>query len=321
MILLLLACAGPEAVEDDPFAGEGPDALPLPDFSDVDLSAAANDALRRIVRLDTAAGWAGLVDSVGSRTEGCPDLYAGTPDGDLDELDEDSPGLSWSDTCTTSAGRSYGGYAYWETELHHTAGTEGRRRIVAQAAVSHEGELESWLKGEAEEAFLSSEGHWRRNVTVDWTVEGVVPEGAGLPTEGYRAAAQLELTGGVLEEALTGSGNVFLHGERIEERFDSIEFDLDIQGELGAGPEDCTAEPVGWIGLRDPDAHWAHIVFLPTAGDTGVDAACDGCGTVFVRGVEQDFEACVDLDGLFELASEPAAKDYVLSLRDPGSAP
>ena len=87
-------------------------------------------------------------------------------------------------------------------------------------------------------------------------------------------------------------------------------------------PRGCALEPKGYLSIRDENAFWHDLVFQPRYEDDiddGYDddpyTACDGCGTLFVRGLEQPIIVCPDLD-LFSQLSPPAVEDYVLSVRD-----
>jgi hypothetical protein len=325
MIWLWLACTAgaPDSAQEPAWVDQGPDALPLPDFSDVDLAAAATDAMTLALALDLSGPWAAHAQSLAQRTDGCPDVYVGNPGVDDDRIGDDATGLSWMDTCRTPAGRTYGGFMYWETQLDRTAGVEGSRTLVGRASVSMGDSLELYVRGAGSDSFvLTDDGgvtHWQQNTSLDVSVEG---SASGWPTEGgARTDLSRQITGGDLVNRIDMSGSAHVPDARIQDRFDSLEMDLSLQGELGAGPDDCTLEPRGYLGLRDPDAHWVHLVFLPlddqdpTWSDTD-RSVCDGCATLYVRGVEQPDPVCVDWAELFDVVPAPVPADYALSIRE-----
>lgn len=128
-------------------------------------------------------------------------------------------------------------------------------------------------------------------------------------------------------------GNIFLFDSKLAGRFDSVEIDLAFAGPGAAAPTECADEPRGWIGLRDENAYWYDVVFQPRYDEdvTGTGTtnppygACDGCGAIYIRGVEQVEalgEVCLDFDFVFSESpvTPPATADYVLplhSLEDP----
>ena len=86
------------------------------------------------------------------------------------------------------------------------------------------------------------------------------------------------------------------------------------------------SEPRGWIGLRTEDAYWFDIVLQPRFDDDPTAdpydnadySPCDGCGTLYVRGLEQtDITVCPDLSFLWNGGlTHPAPTDFALSIRD-----
>ena len=230
---------------------------------------------------------------------------------------------------------------WWETEVSgngrvdEDAGrtTEASRVLEGDAVVAIEGDVRFEFKGDANDYLYrvdQGEGkdayqRWIYRTTVDGTVTGSDLFGDGdVASGGYRTDLYLDLTGGDVDR-LQARGNVYLFEPVIEGRFDSISVDMDLQGVRGAGPEDCTLEPLGWIGLRDPDAVWYELVFLPRITEDIIGepfpneplSICDGCGTLYVRGVESG-EVCVDLTDLFDTIESklPVVDDYVLTLHE-----
>ena len=101
--------------------------------------------------------------------------------------------------------------------------------------------------------------------------------------------------------------------------------DLILTGETGAGPDDCTLEPKGWIGLRDENAYWYDLVFMPkdASDSTGYlddeHSVCDGCGTLYLRGLETENygQICPDFNDLWlgDTVELPAAEDFILTIQ------
>ena len=208
---------------------------------------------------------------------------------------------------------------------------EASRTLDGDALVTLDGEARLEFKGTATDyLYRVDEGEgesaferWIYRTEVDGTVTGNdLFDGTGPTPRGYRTDLYVDRTGGDVDRLLA-RGNVYLFEPTIADRFDSIEVDLELQGVRGAGPDDCTLEPKGWIGLRDPEATWYDLVFLPRITEDIVGepfpneplSICDGCGTLYVRGVEAG-EVCVDWSDVFDDADLPAVDDYVLTLHD-----
>src|SRR5690606_18452351 len=134
MLLALVLACGPAG--DDVDLRDSPVELEIPDLTGVDLNAVYVDALKMAIAADTRVAWGAHVATLGSHEPGCPDFYTGTPDLENDDVDEDATGWSWADHCSTSTGRTYGGFAYWEDALtveQDAAGltTRGERLLIA----------------------------------------------------------------------------------------------------------------------------------------------------------------------------------------------
>ena len=162
---------------------------------------------------------------------------------------------------------------------------------------------------------------WVYTSFVDATVTGTMPfEGTATPG-GWRTDLYLSAVGGDFP-SLTARGNVYLFDTLIQDRFDSVVMDLELVSEAAAGPDDCTLEPLGTLRIRDENAYWYDLVFLPRYPEDGADpdadySACDGCGTFYVRGQEQEQEVCIDLSFAFDLLTAPDPDDFVLNVRNP----
>jgi len=322
LFLALAACAPVEEPPVDP--GTPVDPLYLPDTSDIDFPAAYAEAFALALSVRTAPVWRGHVDALALATPGCPDLWAGAPDDAL-EVDTDAPGVSWADHCAAGT-VDFGGAAYWETDVSVTGDattaegqiTSAARTLISDAVVGQAGETRFELDGEATDALTRTVAPDYDRYTWSSLVQGTVTGTnvlADTPTPGgYRADVYLYVEGGD-SARLEARGNVYLYEDRVAERFDSLAADLSYVG-VG-GPSDCTREPTGWLSLRDSDAYWYDLVFLPGNADdvdTGLDPACDGCGTLYVRGVESG-EVCVDLGAAWDgRLAPPETSEFVWSI-------
>ncbi len=335
--VLLFACTADDVGEGDTVAPTvtTPPTLTLPSVDDVDWEGTFADALTLMLAVDPRVPWATHIDALALGQPGCPHFYAGPPD--QQDVDVGDGGMSWSDRCDGTA-TSFGGYAWWDGELSITgdpSDAEGQvtyasRTLIADATVSTGDEVLLELDGELSDAVNLSLApgyeHWTYTATVDATLSGTMAWGDGSSAPGgLRAGMYLYYSGGDVD-ALEARGNVYLPEHRLSGRFDSAAIDALFTGPLGAPPDTCELEPAGYISVRDSDAFWYDLVFQPRYGDDPTDTggaeapygACDGCGTLYIRGVEQpQLEVCPDFSSLWngDLAP-PAAQDFILTLRD-----
>ncbi len=328
-LLLVAACAAEPDTEVDP--GVPVDPLYLPDLSGVDLPAAFAEAFALALTTHTGPAWDGHVGSLALAIDGCPDLWAGAPDDTALDLDEDAGGTSWSDRCANGDGIGFEGSVWWDSTVAvegDAASAEGRsavaeRRLVGDGTVGRGADLRYALDGAAEETLTrldAADGYtrWVWSNLMDATIGGTTAlDGTAFPG-GVRADTYLAVTGGDVD-ALELRGNVYLFDDRVAERFDSVAFDLSFAGPTGASPATCTAEPRGWLAVRDTNAFWHDLVFLAPQGEeleTELPDGCDGCGTLYVRGVESG-EVCVDLASTWDGGlAPPDLAEFVLSVRD-----
>lgn len=336
--LVLLACNGGEAPVPTVLDVDPPTPLVLPDITGLDMPVAYQDALSLAMTVTANTAFTSHTRSIDRFEPGCPDVYAGAPPEDLvdADIDEDATGLTWADFCQGPEQTSFSGYGYWEGDVAvggRTDTPEGRtvnadRRMVANGVVGLTDGIFLEIDGELSDALYRVDAQdytrWSYSSLVDGTVTGIDPFPAGsLAPDGWRTDLYLYHSGGDIDR-LEARGNVYLFTGRMQGRFDSMAMDLEVVGELGAGPDDCTLEPRGWIGLRDEDANWYDLVFLPRDDSdiTGPDypndplSDCDGCGTLYLRGVESG-EVCPDFGFLFDGSRQPPpVQDFVHSLRD-----
>jgi len=337
MIALLLSCQGLQSPPaDTATTATGPATpditFPLPpDIADTDWVAVFTDAANLMLTVNTQSPWAGHRASVDDRLPGCPDFWTGEfTAGGVTVGSTD--GVSWYDDCVTDGGLGYSGFVTWTTDVAESGDastvygrtSDAARSLSGNGIVTDADGVKFEMNGTASDSLYQLEAYgFSRFVyssALDATVTGrdaFAPD--ALTPNGWRSDLVMSITGGDVQ-TFTARGDVYLFTPQLQQRFDSIEVDMDLQGPLGAAPDDCLLEPLGWIGVRDPDANWYDVVFLPrhdeTVTGTGYDApqsVCDGCGTLYVQGVEQDVQVCLDFSSfVFDNFKLPNPDDYVL---------
>jgi hypothetical protein len=276
--------------------------------------------------------WAGHLEALSDVRPGCPDAWAGDPEEDDGPTEE----FGWQDHCETAGGVAYSGTLAWDRALAIDgdadtllgATVSGSRFLRGAATVTDGDDLVFSFVGEADDAMYrtTSEDYeqWSYSSTVAGTTRGSAghPSSAPIPG-GFRADLHLFYQGGEVS-SFEARGEIFLLDGRIGDRFDSVSIDMALDGPGALGPDDCALEPRGWISLRDADAYWYDLIFQPRYEDDLTDkeyanlpyGECDGCGTLFVRGVEIG-EVCIDFEWLWTGSLVPPEPiDYVLSTRE-----
>lgn len=334
-VFLLGACGAPAADSVD--MGDPVEPLVLPDTTGFDFVAATTEALQLTKTVHAGRAWSAHVDALSRGQSGCPDLYVGAPDVPTADVGDGEAGVSWYDHCTTSGGVAFDGYEYWEGAVRVEgdplsdvgATTDATRTLTGSGVIGGAEAIGFAFDGEATDALnaVDAPGYtrwtWSSTVTGTLTGSDVFAADTYAPG-GWRTDLSLYATGGDTA-VYEPRGNVYLFDHRLQDHFDSIEVDAAFLGPGAAGPDDCALEPKGWIGLRDENAYWFDLVFLPRYDedptDTGTDptyGACDGCGTLYVRGVEaaELGQVCVDFSFLWSDSpiTPPGVDDYVLSL-------
>lgn len=335
--LLLFACNG-EPEDSEPPLDDTVIPLEQPDLTGVDLEAAYESALRLALEVTVQPAWAGHRGALDLARSGCPDVFAGAPDDDGADIDEDAEGVSWADHCSTAGGLSYSGFAWWDTDLSSTGEPgsaegvtiEGSRELVADGVVADSDGVIFEFDGEGSDALyqVEAEGYsrWTYASLLSATVTGreVVSATTGAAPGGWRSDLYVYATGGDTD-TLAVRGNAYYFSPVIQDRFDSVYVALSWAAPDDLAPDDCALEPRGFLSVRDEDAFWYDLVFMPGEGDdisgdqypNDPYAVCDGCGTLYVRGLSQELTVCPDFSWLWDGAvSLPAAEDFVLTLRD-----
>jgi hypothetical protein len=339
-VLFLTACKGAEDTSTSQVTSQEATpldlAFPLPDDLDtIDFPAAYRDAMDVLVTVSTQQPWLGHTESVTARGPGCPDFWTGEITDPSGVIIGSDAGLSWYDDCETADGTRYDGWVWWESsvvEAGDPTTVDGRtsdatRTIEGDAYVSDDLGVRFEFDGTATDSYYHVEAdtysRFTYSTTVDGTVTGSDPFPADtLTPEGYRTDLFMFLSGGDVD-SFEARGNVYLFMPQLHDRFDSIEVDLAFTGPNGAAPDACLLEPLGWVGLRDVNALWYDVIFLPRYEDDIVGegypndprSTCDGCGHLYIQGIVQEQEICMDFSFLFDgTVPLPDPDDYVLPL-------
>lgn len=341
--MLLVACTnnandtGDSSTPED--TGPPPEPLELPPIDDLDFVNGFQDVMTLALGVHFGVPWDAHMQGLENAGDLCPDWYLGNPAPEsIPELGDPQEGLTWWDFCR-EGDYTFGGFNNINTSVSSNAYSDGSfednasRSFIADAAISFNDQIWWELDGEGSDSIYANRNadgatnRWIYTSLVDGTVTGksMFPEGKTDTPGGYRTDMYLYATGGD-EDQIVARGNVLFPEHLIQGRFDSFEVDVSFQGDLGAGPDDCLLEPLGWMGLRDQDAYWYDLVFLPRYDndltDTGYPndpyTACDGCGTLYVRGVNFNQEVgqvCPDFSHIWSILSPPGVEDFIWSGR------
>ncbi|MEC7986482.1 MAG: hypothetical protein VX278_15050 [Myxococcota bacterium] len=304
--------------------------LSLPSLDGIDVESAFTEAISRVGKVQLNPAWNGNKESLALKRPTCPDVYVGAPEF-LDNAVDDS--LIWDDFCSTGTGLRFGGHTLWKGTLEQNGDPttqtgltiNGTRQMEAQASVAIANDVIYEFKGTGSDALyrVQAPGYerWTYSAEINGSISGSQSTGEN---EGFRTDMYIYASGGD-SETLDARGNVFWFDYRIQDRFDSAAMDIYLVNGSSAGPDDCPLEPKGWIGLRDENAFWYDLVFMPqdSNDDAGYEdedrSVCDGCGTLYLRGLETENygEICPDFSTIWtdNLIILPDAEDFVLTLQ------
>ena len=329
LTFLLVAGCGTEEPETTPALGPEAEELVLPDLENLDLASAIQNGLQLALKADMRQPWAAHADTLGLTQTGCPDFYVG----DLESLglEDIDAGYAWSDRCRTGGGLGYSGLMGWSSSLSEEGDSsldEGstiiaERSLEGDAVVDDNDGMLLEFDGVGSDSYYAVEApdylRWTYTSQLAATITGQLAMGETDYPSGWRQDVYMRYSAGD-EDSLELRGNLYLLEERLD-RFDSIAMDFSLQGSKGASPEECVAEPSGYFGLRDTNAYWYEVVFQPrdTESDPDVNydnplSECEGCGTLYVRGVESG-QVCVDLSVVWDTLSQPELDDHLLPIR------
>jgi hypothetical protein len=328
MIFLLACTASKESAADSALVLPPGEELELPEgIEEIDFEAAFTEALSVVLLINPQKPWAAHLAALEGIEADCPDFYTGPPELE-EELGFDENQLVWYDTCITQSGQSYSGALGWQNSLVVSGDisasegltSDGYRQLVGDATVASPSEVLFEFDGEASDALSLSEGplgtHWSYSSSVVGTVSGgLVDE---VRVAGWRTDLYLSRTGGDYN-SIEARGNLFYFEDRLNEQFDSLAMDIGMTGPESVAPEECGLEPAGWMGIRDPDAFWYDLVFGPRyPEETGESpGVCDGCGILYVRGIEQpQLTICLDFSLLWQEEPPETPESYAFSARE-----
>ncbi|MEM6926955.1 MAG: hypothetical protein AAF602_08515 [Myxococcota bacterium] len=335
LALLLVGCGNgdDEATVTDTGATEAENAFPLPDDIDtIDWQNVFQEAITTLKTVNTQAVWRGHLATMATRQVGCPDFWSGQFTVGAETVGQ-VDGIAWYDDCRMDDSTFYDGWLGWTADVVESGDPttfEGRvsdadRVVEGDAVVGDDDGVRLEFDGVARDSFYRLEAYGFNRFVYTSFVEGTLTgrdvfEGTST-SEGFRTDLFLNITGGDVD-TFEARGNAYLFTPQLQGRFDSIQVDMSMPGPTGASPTDCTLEPVGWVGVRDPEAYWYDVVFLPRFRedlaeqpyDNETLSACDGCGRLYIQGIEQvGVDVCIDFSFLFDGSFPlPDADEYVL---------
>ncbi|MEQ1505507.1 MAG: hypothetical protein ABMB14_24960 [Myxococcota bacterium] len=327
-----------------------PDPAPPTDYKSLDMTAAVEDALRVGGLTTLASAWAGHTGTLDVSRRDCPEVWIGALPEDLVDADlggdDDNPGLSWLSSCETDPGKvAFEGFTHWSTSI--VEDTSGTRSLVADATITDGNDLLFSFDGEATDSLDLPTSTY--SSTLNGELSGsLVGVGTGLRTGGdfeatWSSAGTIRMFGTVTmfdgfgppdtRSPDTSPELANLPGwEPRMPRFTSVRFDLEFTA-------DCTAEPVGFVGIRGNEGFWFDAYFLPiydpeegTAQSRAFpyeqidNIACDGIGTLFARNIDLKTEDETDASWSRDISPDfgaiigslvmPTLDQYVYTLRN-----
>lgn len=328
-LLLLLGCEQPPADTGgpDPDGVTEPDSLDMPELTQEELEALVADGLALALSMNGQAPWLGLGSALERAEPGCPDVYAG----DLPSFTaSETGGWGWEDACTGAAGARFDGYLWWLSQITVNGVLGGsppgralaRRVLTGEGAVSEGAEVRYVFEGNQDETLDMEVGRedvkWTYSGEFDVSTWGSDAFAETDPTpNGWRAAGSITTHGGDLWD-FSLAMEAYFFGTVLDGRMDALSADLDWS--LDPEGEGCDAEPFGSLSLRLADGTWLDMAYLE-AGGNSMSPDCDGCATLYVRGLEAG-QVCPELGWIWDgRLAPPPLTDWVLSARDVGLEP
>jgi hypothetical protein len=260
---------------------------PAPTASLTEIAAAAQAALDGVRGYGARPLEAAYVDAMVGQEPACPDVFA------------NDYGSYWYDSCTSSAGTTFSGYAfayaadevvdptygltytYWTLYGAGTVTDPGGTLALSGSAF--------WLDGWTEDGQVL---YWQTGVSGTFSADGPAGADSWLAEGGSDPDLTLTATSYPAYQAnyLSLDGGYAGFGEGgWAASFDDLEL---MDALLGTG---CPAEPGGAMAIRSADGGWYDLLFqgatslAPASGE-----GCDGCAEVYFAG-EPIGLACVDL--------------------------
>lgn len=306
MLILLLACTSPEAVEVPekeqplPYIYEEEE-LPVPSVDASSVEAAALQGLQRALQLRAQPVFSAYSAAMSAADAGCPDYY------------DYEGNMYWYDNCSSSGGGYWSGYSFYVLyqdmddgagNLYNGESLSGVSRIETPDGHVFEAGGAAYYYDMTHSAQDESDIDYTYFVSIvqgsfaydgpeasgSWVEEGVSPDlvyyGAYVPSlEGHLAS---------LDGSVGG-----LSGEISYLVFDSLTL-------YDAALTSCPQEPGGGFSVRGSDGYWYDVTFDGAVewGEQVQPAVCDGCGKLWFEGEEMG-EVCVDFSSLVDWKESP----------------
>ena len=285
LLLTTLGCKGEDKGDTGGIGAQGTDGtieLTMPDLTSVDIDAAFADAIDVAMTVSTGVSWGGHIRSLERRHEGCRISTSEHPNftDDFGLPDGGGNGLLWYDNCTTPGGLFYRGMQYWDGrgaidgDPQSSSGQtqQGNRTMAGASTVGDNQETRFQFRGTASDSLsrviAPDYERWTYSSTVEATVSGTdaLDPIASLTPGGWRADSTSTPPAAV--SPARGPGR------RLPVRAPHpgpLRFARDRHRtvERLVGRTGHALEPRGWIGLRDENAWWIDVVFMPTESDDG----------------------------------------------------
>ena len=317
LVSFIWGCAN-EAVEEQTIEFDSIEELTIPDMTGIDFEEAFVEMVKNTNYVQLNPIWDANQTAVTRGRTTCPDLYVGGPEvGDNLDLRE-ADGVSWRDECATSAGMQYSGFVYWDIPSF-SPNVRASRQLAAGGSVKLYNELLFSFSGEATDTFNTVyDGEelvqWSYSTTVAGTVRGqdAVDEGMA-----YRSDLSFSASGHQNTSTLSLSGEMYWLRYRVQDRFDTLIASLSMVDPAVHTSDECPDEPVGRVSLRDTGGVWYDLVFTPT--NDLEEQICDGCGTLYLRGLEtiEYGEVCPDFSTIWPGYNIriPTNEEFILTIQ------
>lgn len=288
----------PEAAAEEPspytYPGEAPD--PVGAYDEAAVSDALQQAIDGIFAFRGKPGLDAYLAAMNAARPSCPTTYGDSADTSF-----------WMDTCSTSDGATFEGYATYAAYDAHPMGSSTWDGDVMWGNASIRTALGYVFEGGGTLYDLRGEGEVEGKATESWysVISGIYswdgPGDAGTWLESAVTPSVRVLFTRVVEidgHRAEVSGSVPLD----DPAFGSATFSEVVIASESVG-WNCASEPSGSVSLRDAEGYWYDVSFHGS-NEVVEEALCDGCGTVSFRG-EVVGQACVDWSPWVDWGSAP----------------
>jgi hypothetical protein len=279
----------PEPEAPSPYIGpEGEPPVATADLSEIE--AAAQAALDGVRALNGRPVQTAYEVAMLGQEGACPDYYA------------NDYGTYWYDTCTSSLGSTFSGYAfaYFEDDYYDEANdltysfwqVYGGGTVVDAVGLLELSGSAFWLEGSTSDNAASL---WQTSVAGTFSYDGPEAAGTWLAGDGndpdlYMYATRYNMYDAnylYIDGGYSGFGEV---------GWAASFADLELMDALVG--TSCPEEPGGTMAIRAGDGGWYDLLFQgATSYSAADDDGCDGCADVFFEG-DKIGQACVDIAGV-----------------------